>query len=92
MGILIGFFSSIRLPLNGFPLQPALIGYAFGHYILKLNPVLLLGSLTGAMTSTPSLNIVTSAAKSSIPALGYAGTYTFANVFLTFAGTIIMML
>ena len=92
MVILIGFFSSIRLPLNGFPLQPALIGYAFGHYILKLNPVLLLGSLTGAMTSTPSLNIVTSAAKSSIPALGYAGTYTFANVFLTFAGTIIMML
>ena len=73
-------------------LLPALIGYAFGHYILKLNPVLLLGSLTGAMTSTPSLNIVTSAAKSSIPALGYAGTYTFANVFLTFAGTIIMML
>ena len=73
-------------------LLPALIGYAFGHYILKLNPVLLLGSLTGAMTSTPSLNVVTSAAKSSIPALGYAGTYTFANVFLTFAGTIIMML
>ena len=73
-------------------LLPALIGYAFGHYILKLNPVLLLGSLTGAMTSTPSLNIITSAAKSSIPALGYAGTYTFANVFLTFAGTIIMML
>jgi putative transport protein len=57
-----------------------------------LNPVLLLGSLTGAMTSTPSLNIITSAAKSSIPSLGYAGTYTFANVFLTFAGTIIMML
>ena len=73
-------------------LLPALISYAFGHYILKLNPVLLLGSLTGAMTSTPSLNIVTRAAKSSIPALGYAGTYTFTNVFLIFAGSIIMML
>jgi putative transport protein len=73
-------------------LVPALTGYAFGHFILKLNPVLLLGSLTGAMTSTPSLKIVTSAAKSSIPALGYAGTYTFANVFLTFSGTIIMMI
>ena len=73
-------------------LLPALTGYAFGHFILKLNPVLLLGSLTGAMTSTPSLKIVTSAAKSSIPALGYAGTYTFANVFLTFSGSIIMMI
>ena len=73
-------------------LVPALIGYAFGHYILKMNPALLLGSITGSMTSTPSLKIATSAAKSSIPALGYAGTYTFANVFLTFAGSIIMML
>ncbi len=73
-------------------LIPALTGYAFGHYILKMNPALLLGSLTGAMTSTPSMSIATHAAKSSIPALGYAGTYTFANVLLTFAGTLIMML
>jgi putative transport protein len=73
-------------------LVPALVGYAFGHFILKMNPALLLGSLTGAMTSTPSMNIATRAAKSSIPALGYAGTYTFANVLLTFAGTMIMML
>ena len=27
-----------------------------------------------------------------LPALGYAGTYTFANVLLTFAGTALMML
>ena len=72
-------------------LIPALIGYFFGHFILKLNPALLLGSLTGSMTSTPSLKIVISASRSSIPSLGYAGTYTFANVFLTFAGSIIMM-
>ena len=44
------------------------------------------------MTSTPSLNIVTRAAHSAVPALGYAGTYTFANVLLTFAGTLIMVL
>jgi putative transport protein len=73
-------------------LVPVLVGYAFGRYVLKLNPALLFGSITGAMTSTPSLNIVTTAARSSVPALGYAGTYTFANVMLTFAGTIMMML
>ena len=73
-------------------LIPVLIAYAFGRYVLQLNTALLLGSITGAMTSTPSLNIVTEAAKSPVPALGYAGTYTFANVFLTFAGTLIMML
>ena len=32
------------------------------------------------------------AARSTVPALGYAGTYTFANVFLTFAGTLMMTL
>jgi putative transport protein len=73
-------------------LSPVIVGYLFGSYVLKLNPAILLGAITGAMTSTPSLSIVTAAARSSVPALGYAGTYTFANVFLTFAGTVIMTL
>ncbi len=70
---------------------PVLVGYVFGRKVLKLNPILLLGSLTGAMTSTPSLNVITTTSKSDIPALGYAGTYTFSNVFLTIAGTLIMI-
>jgi putative transport protein len=36
--------------------------------------------------------VVNEAAKSSVPSIGYAGTYTFANVFLTFAGTFLMTL
>ena len=71
---------------------PVVVGYTFGLKVLKMNPAILLGSITGAMTSTPALNIVNSAAKSNIPALGYAGTYTFANVLLTFAGSFMMML
>jgi len=73
-------------------LLPALIGYLFGRRVLRLNPALLLGSITGAMTSTPALNVVTEEAKSTVPALGYAGTYTFANVLLTFAGALMMTL
>ena len=73
-------------------LAPAAIGYFVGRRVLGLNPALLLGSLTGAMTSTPALNVVTDAARSAIPALGYAGTYTFANVLLTFAGALMMTL
>jgi len=71
---------------------PVIVGYLFGNYILKLNPALLLGSITGAMTSTPALSAAQDAAKSSMPALGYAGTYAFANVLLTLAGTLIMLL
>ena len=44
------------------------------------------------MTSGASLSVVTGAAKSDVPALGYAGTYAFANVLLTIAGTIIVAL
>ena len=73
-------------------LLPALVGYVFGSKVLRLNPALLLGSITGAMTSTPALNILTEEARSAVPALGYAGTYTFANVLLTFAGTLMMVI
>jgi putative transport protein len=35
---------------------------------------------------------VQQAAKSTVPALGYAGTYALANVLLTLAGTLIMIM
>lgn len=71
---------------------PVLVAYAFGRFILKMNSALLMGAITGAMTSTPSLSVVTEASKSYIPAIGYAGTYTFANVFLTFAGSLMLII
>ena len=71
---------------------PDAVGYLVGRKLLKMNPFVLLGSLTGAMTSTPALAMVTDAAKSGVPAIGYAGTYTFANVILTFAGTFLVTL
>jgi putative transport protein len=71
---------------------PLLLGYAFGRKVLRLPPVLLMGALTGAMTSAPAMSLVNREANSSIPALGYTGTYAFANVLLTLAGTIIMFI
>jgi putative transport protein len=70
---------------------PVLLGYLFGRKVLKINPVLLLGGITGSMTSGASLSVITSAAKSSIPALGYTGSYAFANVLLTIAGSIVLL-
>ena len=71
---------------------PAIVAFIVGRYILKMNAALLLGAITGAMTSTPALNMVTETAKSQIPALGYAGSYAFANVLLTFAGALLILL
>ena len=53
--------------------------------------MLLLGALTGSMTSGASLSVVTDAAQRSVPALGYTGCYAFANVLLTIAGSLIML-
>ena len=72
-------------------LIPIFVGYWFGRKFLKIEPVLLFGGITGAMTSGASLAVVTSAAKSSIPALGYTGTYAFSNVLLMVAGSLILL-
>ena len=72
--------AGLRLVLAGFvvTIVPVLVAYAFGRLVLRLNPALLLGGIAGGMTSGASLRIVTAAAKSTVPALGYTGAYAFA--------------
>jgi putative transport protein len=71
-------------------LTPIIVGYFFGRKVLKIHPVLLFGAITGSMTSGAALSVVTKAANSPIPSLGYTGAYAFANVLLTIAGSIIL--
>ena len=70
---------------------PVFVGYFFSRKILRMNPAEALGGVTGAMTSGAALSVVTKAAESDAPALGYTGAYAFANVILTLAGTLIML-
>ncbi len=71
-------------------LIPIFVGYLFGRKVLKIHPVLLFGGITGSMTSGAALSVVTKAANSPMPSLGYTGAYAFANVLLTIAGSIIL--
>jgi putative transport protein len=73
-------------------MTPVLLGYLFGRRVLRLNPALLLGAIAGSMTSGASLSIVSKAADSAVPALGCTGAYAFANVLLTVAGSLILLL
>jgi putative transport protein len=70
---------------------PVLAGYAFGRKVLALNPAELMGGIAGSMTSGAALQIVTRAANSPAPAIGYTGAYAFANVILTIAGSLILL-
>jgi len=71
-------------------LIPIIVVLFFGRTILKMNPVLLLGAITGAHNNTASLNAVMEEANSSLPVLGYAAPYAFANVLLTVWGSVII--
>ena len=70
---------------------PILVGYFVGRKVLKISPALIFGAITGAMTSGAALSVVIKEAKSPVPALGYTGTYAFANVLLVIAGSLIML-
>jgi putative transport protein len=70
---------------------PIFVGYFIGSKLLKISPALIFGAITGAMTSGAALSVVIKEAKSPVPALGYTGTYAFANVLLVIAGSLIMI-
>ncbi|TXY01481.1 aspartate:alanine antiporter [Vibrio mimicus] len=71
---------------------PVVLAYLVGAYILKMNRALLFGAIIGARTCAPAMDIVNEYAKSTIPALGYAGTYAIANILMTLTGTIFILL
>lgn len=71
---------------------PVIFAYLVGAYILKMNRALLFGAIIGARTCAPAMDIVNDHTKSTIPALGYAGTYTIANILMTLAGTVLIIL
>jgi putative transport protein len=71
---------------------PVAIAYVYGRKVLRMNPLMLLGSITGAMTSGGALNVINSQSRSTIASIGYTGAYAFANVLLTIAGAVIVVL
>jgi aspartate-alanine antiporter len=76
----------------GVSLVPGLISLYYGKYVLKMHPVVLCGSLCGRQASTPALNALTLAAGSNAPVLGYTVPYTLANVLLTLAGPVVVLI
>jgi putative transport protein len=55
-----------------------------------MNPVLLLGALTGARVILQAMTALEEDAESTTPALAFAAPFAFATVFLTIMGSIII--
>ncbi|MFP4136384.1 MAG: aspartate-alanine antiporter [Candidatus Acetothermia bacterium] len=71
---------------------PHLLTWFFGKYALKLNPVLLMGAMTGAGTCTAAMNSVKEDSKSTIPVIGYTVPYAVGNILITIWGALIVHL
>lgn len=72
--------------------MPVIVAFLYGRQVLRMNPALLLGAVTGSVTCTPAMAAVSEDAQSSIPTIGYAGTYAFATVFQAIACSLIALM
>jgi len=71
-------------------LFPLLCSIFFGRYVLKFNPILLLGGCAGAQTCTAAMAAVQDKSGSRTPVLGYTVPYAIGNILLTMWGSIIV--
>ena len=73
-------------------LVPMIVGYFFARYVLKLSMLNNLGSLTGAMTSTPALGTLIGVSKTDDVAAAYAATYPIALIAVVLVSQFLVIL
>jgi putative transport protein len=73
-------------------LVPLILGTLFGHHILRLDSVQLLGGVAGAQTMIAGAAAVQEKSESPIATLGYSYTAAIGHVLLTISGTVIVSL
>ena len=72
-------------------LLPQIVGFCFGHFVLRMNPILLLGALTGAQTVTAAMAAIQERSGSSVVVLGYTPAYPVSNILLTTWGSVMVV-
>jgi putative transport protein len=71
-------------------LLPHTLSILFGRYVLKMNPLIVLGACAGAGTITAALRAIQDESRSSVPALGYTVPYAIGNILLTAWGPVLV--
>ena len=71
-------------------MTPMIVGLYFGHYLLRMNPILLLGGLAGAQTMTAGMAAVQERSGSPVAVLGYTPAVPIGHILLTTWGTVIV--
>lgn len=73
-------------------LLPMIAGTLIAYHLLRMNPVIICGALSGAMTVDAAVAGCCDVAESQTPLLGVAVPYAVSNVFLTVLGPLIVAL
>ena len=71
---------------------PMIIGFVFAKFVLKLNLLNTLGSITGGMTSTPALGTLIQVAGTEDVGAAYAATYPIALISVVLCSQILIMI
>ena len=71
-------------------ITPMIVGLYVGHYLLRMNPILLLGGLAGAQTMTAGMAAVQDRSGSPVAVLGYTPAVPIGHILLTTWGTVIV--
>jgi putative transport protein len=73
-------------------LVPPVVAWIVGLKLLKLNPAVLMGAISGARFSTPAMRAAQEECASAVPAVGYPVPYAIAAVLVLVAGYVALFL
>jgi putative transport protein len=68
-------------------MTPLIVGLLVGHFVLRINPILLLGALAGVQTMTAGLAALQERCESPVAVIGYSSVVAFGHILLTLYGT-----
>jgi len=71
--------------------MPPFLGWLYGHYVRKMNPIILAGACAGARNSTPTLFGVQDVSQSAIAAVAYPVPYALTSALVLILGYIAMV-
>jgi len=86
-----GVMSLLLIGVTG-ALLPPLVAWFVGLKMLKLNPAVLMGALSGARFSTPAMRAAQEECGSAVPAVGYPVPYAISAVLVLVAGYLALFL
>ena len=71
-------------------LLPLVVELYCGHYVLRMNPILILGGLAGAQAMTAAMAAVQDRAESPVAVLGFTPAVPIGHILLTTWGAVIV--